>query len=253
MLFVPFVAILAALAPGAPARAIINGSPDGGGHPQVGAMIDSRSFPDGTWSYCSGTLISPTVFLTAAHCGEPSQTRAKVSFASRYHHGDTAYVGRYVADTKYRKASDLHDIAVVIFDSSVPGVRPARLPAAGALDQLRADGDLRAEGFTTVGFGARAGKRSGKFAYDDTRYQANISYHGLTRNWLQLTPRLDEGDGSTCYGDSGGPNFLGGPDSDLLVATSISSDDSACKATNVDYRLDTPAARDFLGKYVTLP
>jgi secreted trypsin-like serine protease len=251
MLFVPFVAIMAALA--APAPAIINGSPDGGGHPQVGAMLDSRSFPDGTWSYCSGTLISPTVFLTAAHCGEASQKRAKVSFASRYHLGDTAYAGRYVADPKYRKASDLHDIAVVIFDSPVSGIRPARLPTAGALDGLRSDDSLRSAGFTTVGFGAREGKRSGKFAYNDTRYQANISYSSLTRNWLQLTPKLDEGDGSTCYGDSGGPNFLGGPASDLLVATSISSDDSACKATNVDYRLDTPTARRFLGKYVTLP
>jgi hypothetical protein len=26
-----------------------------------------------------------------------------------------------------------------------------------------------------------------------------------------------------------------------------------CRATNVDYRLDTPSARAFLGQYVTLP
>lgn len=253
MPFAPFVALVASLVTTAPAQAIVNGSPDGDGHPQVGAMLDSRAFPDGTWSYCSGTLISPTVFLTAAHCGEASQKRAKVSFATRYHLGDAAYVGRYVADPKYHKASDLHDIAVVIFDSPVPGIRPARLPRAGELDRLQSGGDLQAAAFTAVGYGAREGKRSGKFAYSDTRYQANITYHSLTRSWLQLTPRLDEGDGSTCYGDSGGPNFLGGPDSDLLAATSISSDDSVCKATNIDFRLDTPSVRRFLGRYVTLP
>jgi hypothetical protein len=219
----------------------------------VGAMLDSRAFPDGTWSYCSGTLISPTVFLTAAHCGEPSQKRAKVSFANRYRFGDSAYVGRYVPDPRYRKASDLHDIAVVIFDSPIPGIRPARLPKARTLDRLRADGDLRSATFTTVGYGARETARRGKFTYADTRYQASISYDGLTRSWLQLTPKRAQGDGGSCYGDSGGPNFLGGPASDLLVATSISSDGSACKSTNIDYRLDTPAARRFLGKYVTLP
>ena len=49
---------------------------------------------------------------------------------------------------------------------------------------------------------------------------------------------------------SGGP-FLG--DSDLLVATTISGDDDACKATNYDYRLDAGPARDFLARYVKLP
>ncbi|HET8680819.1 MAG TPA: hypothetical protein VFM54_02920 [Micromonosporaceae bacterium] len=51
---------------------------------------------------------------------------------------------------------------------------------------------------------------------------------------------------------SGGPNFLGGPESNLLVATTITGD-SACRSTNVDYRLDTAAARQFLGQFVTLP
>jgi hypothetical protein len=60
-------------------------------------------------------------------------------------------------------------------------------------------------------------------------------------------------DGSTCFGDSGGPNFLGGPTSDLIVATTISGDDDACRTTNLDYRLDTATARAFLGKYVALP
>jgi hypothetical protein len=57
-------------------------------------------------------------------------------------------------------------------------------------------------------------------------------------------------DGGTCYGDSGGPNFLG--TSDVIAATTITGD-SVCRSTNVDYRLDTPSARNFLAPYVSLP
>jgi hypothetical protein len=63
-----------------------------------------------------------------------------------------------------------------------------------------------------------------------------------------MNPTL--GDGGTCYGDSGGPNFLG--DTDILAATTITGD-FMCRATNVVYRLDTPAARTFLARFVTLP
>jgi hypothetical protein len=82
------VAVLAAaVAIGAvPAGAIVNGTPDDGEHPMVGEVfyyvpdaIDPRFTDPGAWSSCSGTLISPTVVLTAGHCtngvglnGEPT-------------------------------------------------------------------------------------------------------------------------------------------------------------------------------------
>src|SRR5438094_811123 len=40
---------------------------DGEGHANMGALVAASAYSDGTWTYCSGTLISPTVFLTAAH------------------------------------------------------------------------------------------------------------------------------------------------------------------------------------------
>jgi hypothetical protein len=59
------VLILLAIVP--MAVAITFGQPDGNGHPNVGAMIVQE--PDGVkYLYCSGTLIAPDVFLTAAHC-----------------------------------------------------------------------------------------------------------------------------------------------------------------------------------------
>jgi len=53
------------------------------------------------------------VVVTAAHCGDPGQTTARVSSSSHYHDGDTVYAGRWIPDPRYRKAqSDPFDIAV---------------------------------------------------------------------------------------------------------------------------------------------
>src|SRR5688500_6251729 len=45
----------------APAEAIIEGQPDGNRHPYVGMAFNDQFL-------CSGSLIAPTVFLTAGHC-----------------------------------------------------------------------------------------------------------------------------------------------------------------------------------------
>ena len=58
------------------------------------------------------------------------------------------------------------------------------------------------------------------------------------------------GNGGTCYGDSGGPNFLG--TTDVIAGTTITGDTN-CRSTNVDYRLDTASARQFLARFVPLP
>jgi hypothetical protein len=67
--------VVAALVLAMPAAAITNGELDGNGHPYVGELlfyvpdeVDSRFTDPGAWFSCSGTLISPTVVLTAGHC-----------------------------------------------------------------------------------------------------------------------------------------------------------------------------------------
>jgi hypothetical protein len=251
--------ILTALTVGvaSPAFAITNGSADGTGHPEVGALIAGKPHSDGTYAYCTGTLIAPTVFLTAAHCGEHGQTTARVTFSSHYQVGDKVYTGRYVKDPRYKSNDDLHDMAVVVFKSAVTDIQPAILPTLGVLDHLKGKNSLKAAIFTPVGYGSLNptkgphGKR--RYAYNDTRNQTSISFKTLSRMWLDLRLDHSRNDGSTCFGDSGGPNFLGGAGSHLLVATTISGADNDCRAANFDYRVDTASARHFLSEYVKLP
>jgi secreted trypsin-like serine protease len=241
---------IAALAAG-PADAITNGTADGNAHPNVGGLVADQAYPDGTWIYCSGTLISPTVFLTAAHCAEGGGDRVRVTFSPAYHAGDTVYAGTFHGDPLYgRNQNDPHDIAVVVLDQDVSSTTPAPLPTAGSLANLPTS-----QRITSVGYGAydvvkAHGAGGHDFLYDDVRNQAVGTLNATTPSWLRVSMNPSTGNGGTCYGDSGGPNFLG--TTTTLAAITITGD-FTCRATNVTYRLDTASARDFLGRYVTLP
>src|SRR5436305_7575515 len=102
----------AALAFAATAVAITNGSPDGNRHPEVGALLAQQAFSDGTWEECSGTLIAPRLFLTAAHCDE-GVSRVAVTFDSSYVYPSGAtYCGTWHADPDYNQAqSNPQDLA----------------------------------------------------------------------------------------------------------------------------------------------
>src|SRR5919199_2262932 len=102
-----------------PGWAITNGAPDGNGHPAVGGLVSATQYSDGTWIYCSGTLVSPTVFVTAAHCAEDTPN-VRVTFDSAYQAGDKVYAGTFHGDPAYNQTqSDPHDIAVVTLKTAV--------------------------------------------------------------------------------------------------------------------------------------
>ena len=248
MRFAPFVAVIAAFFAFSfsPASAITNGTPDGAGHPAVGALVASKAYSDGTWAYCTGTLISPTVFLTAAHCGQSGQRTAMVSFAIQYQLGAGVYVGRYEADPLYTDSRELHDIAVVVFSTPIPGIRPARLPTAGMLDQLKADGTLAKSAFTPVGYGSVLpdGPDRQKFHYSDTRRRTSISFGSLTPHWLKLSEDAAKKDGGTCFGDSGGPNLLDNTNTILSVNSFVTN--GRCNGVTYSFRIDTPEALSFI-------
>jgi secreted trypsin-like serine protease len=96
---------------------------------------------------------------------------------------------------------------------------------------------------------------SGVFAgtyVDGIRRYALQSYLSLQASWLNLSMNPSTGDGGTCYGDSGGPHFLGGVDSNLIVSITVTGD-AMCRATDKTYRIDTASARAFLDDFVALP
>lgn len=230
----------------------ITGGPDGNGHPEVGAMLAPHAYSDGTWESCTGTLISPTVFLTAAHC--EGADRVAVTFDAAYDAATgTTYWGTWHADPAYNQAqSDPHDLAVIVLDKAVKGITPARLPRLGQLDSLKVGDPI-----TAVGYGAQSvtmGAGGANFHYADVRYVATGSVNAMNAAWLRASMNPATGDGGTCYGDSGGPNFLGAgaTETNIVAATTITGD-YVCRATNVDYRLDTQSARAFLGQFVKLP
>jgi hypothetical protein len=245
--------VVASLIVAAPASAITNGTNDGNGHPEVGMMLSQQVHSDGTWTRCTGTLISSNVFLTAAHCEIPGVTEVSVTFDPAYVAGDITYTGTWNADPAFsQKQGDPHDVAVIVLHSSPPGITPARLPTANSNAGLGKN-----QQFTSVGYGtlsAQNGPGGQTFPIDDVRHVAVGTLNSITPTWLRISQNASTGNGGTCYGDSGGPNFLGAgaSETNIIAATTITGD-TACRSTNVDYRLDTASARSFLANYVTLP
>jgi V8-like Glu-specific endopeptidase len=246
------VTTVALLVAATPAPAITNGTDDGNGHPEVGMMLAPQVHSDGTWTRCTGTLISSTVFLTAAHCEIPGATQVKVTFDSAFTFPGTTYTGTWHADPAFSQSQgDPHDIAVIVLNTS-PGITPAVLPGAGSNEGLSKN-----QKFTSVGYGTSAavnGPGGHTFPIDDVRHVAVGTLNSVTKSFLRISQNASHGDGGTCYGDSGGPNFLGAGATETNVIAAITiTGDTACRSTNVDYRLDTASARGFLANYVSVP
>lgn len=269
-------AALAVLLAVAPAAAITYGALDDDAHPNVGALIAEWRTPGVKEEFCSGTLIAPTVFLTASHCTASLQSRGIqdhdvwVSFDTDI--GDpvrastTLIRGTMHTHPEFGFSgpdgfSDPHDIAVIVLDQPAgdlyPGIEPASLPTLGLFDQMAKKNGLRGQKFTAVGYGVHQPQLGGGpqvFPFDGMRWRAVSEFNALNNAWLRLSQNNATDDGGTCYGDSGGPNFLGAGDSETDMTAGITvTGDTACLATNVIYRLDTPSARAFLATYVTLP
>lgn len=145
---------------------------------------------------------------------------------------------------------------MILFDKPVKGVTPAGLPEAGLFDRLAKKNGLKDQRFTAVGYGVHEPTIGGPptFPYDGERWRSVSEFNALSGVWLRLSQNNATDDGGTCYGDSGGPNFLGAGQTETNIVASITvTGDAMCLATNDTLRLDTPSARAFLDDYVTLP
>lgn len=261
-----FLAFAASVVIATPIHAIAYGERDGTDHPNVGALIAEWREPGVKEQFCSGTLISPTVFLTAAHCtayleslGIPND-QIWVSFevdVDPIPSSSKLIQGTWVTNPGFNQAqSDTGDLAVVLLSKRVRNVEPASLPPLGLLDDLGPPG-LKGQLFTAVGYGVHEPEIGGgppSFPYDGERWRSVSRFKALNDAWLRLSQNDATSDGGTCFGDSGGPNFFGAGDeeSDMIAAVTVTGD-AMCLATNVVYRLDTESAQTFLGNYVDLP
>lgn len=214
---------------------------------------------------CSGTLITPNVFLTAAHCTlfytqdlAPEGDVAYVSLDQSIPFGSLTSnktellpVAHVVSNPNYNPSQgDSGDIGVLILERSVRGVTPATLPACGLLDQLVAQNGLKTATFTNAGYGLQNRVVGGGLPFFQDlnpipRMFSFSSFNSLNGGYLRLSQNPSTGNGGTCFGDSGGPNFLTVNGKQLIVAITITGD-SVCRSTNVDYRLDTVSAQGFL-------
>jgi secreted trypsin-like serine protease len=256
-------------------RAITYGFVDTNGtYSNVGAFIVQRPSDGHIFPICSGTLISGGVFLTAGHCTDffnqslaPLGFTAHVSFDSPIGFGDltdlnatkTIPVLQVVTNPGFnRTQSDPGDLGVLLVSASdTVGVTPAALPSFGLLSQLADKNGLKDAVFTAVGYGEQnrivgGGPPFFQDANPVPRMFAFSTFSALDKGYLRSSQNPATGNGGTCYGDSGGPNFLDVNGTRTLAAITITGD-TPCRSRNVDYRLDTASARQFLASYVLLP
>lgn len=255
------IVVLLALLVG-PAAGVTNGEPDGDGHPHVGLLVfDVDEQP--AWR-CSGTLLSPTVMLTAGHCtfgasggrvwfesdardteatGYPFPGGTSVEFSEIHTHPD------YDDDAFF-----MHDVGVAILSEAVDSPRYGELPEVGVLDDLATRRGLHKQQFTPVGYGLQSVVPEEEAEL--VRYRATV---GLID--VQGTAGIPEGTavmftnnpgrkntGGTCFGDSGGPVFFEG--SDVLAAVTSFGLNANCVGVGGGYRIDTTDDQEFIGQFL---
>ena len=147
-------------------------------------------------------------------------------------------------------ANDTFDIAVVVLNQDVTGITPAQLPIANQLGTM-SNAQLQSATFVAAGYGTVRDDKTGgwhSLTFDGKRRFAEQTALSLTKAWFTLSMNPSTGDGGTCFGDSGGPHFLG----NVVVSVTVTGD-RFCRATDKTYRTDTAVARDFLDEFVALP
>ena len=270
--FVACAALLAVTLFGATAAmAITNGVPDGTNHPYVGLMVAQDADGVPLWR-CSGSLLSPTAFLTAGHCTESPAAHIEIWFGQGPVLTDPDYTAAVAADHDgvvscddsalfdgYPCEGDVggtphsypgfctgcanglpsyayRDVGVVELENPVPTAlvdEYAALPDPGLVDTLANKNPVDFVGYG-VQFQANvpgsqlpqpppyyrwAGPKERMYAPSEL-VSGNFKQSG---EFIRLALNPGGGSGGTCFGDSGGPDLLGGTDTVLSVNSHVTN------------------------------
>lgn len=250
MLFAIFSVMMLLAVAVSPVGAVTDGELDGNGHPYVGLMVAQDAEGNPLWR-CTGTLLSSTVFLTAGHCTEAPAAHAEIWFNADVESGIPANGYPFTGDvggTTYThpqydpNAFFLFDLGVVVLDEPVVMSGYGALPQLNQLDALKTKRGLQDVTFTAVGYGLQQSFPDAASWKEHNQRVRMVAHPKL----LQINTGFT-GDGSlllsnntntggTCFGDSGGPNFIG--DSNVLAGVTSFGLNSTCAGTGGVYRVD---------------
>ena len=151
-----------------------------------------------------------------------------------------------------------YDLGVVELDTPVVMSEYGALPKEDELDRLNARRGQQEVGFTSVGYGLQASFPDAA-AWKDQAYKirmvsypqlVQINVPGFTGDFSILLSN-NANTGGTCFGDSGGPNFIG--TSNVIGGVTSFARNGNCAGTGGVYRLDRADDLDWLAGFGVVP
>ncbi len=260
------IAVLLLVTPGV--GAITWGVPDNGEHPHVGTLLFVQN---GVGYYsCSGTLLSPTVMLTAGHCVEGAGNVNDVTYVrfeenalaglaeakslDQWLRKDWIKAKAVIPHPQYDDFAEFpltYDVGLVILS------KPVNLPVYGQLppENLLATLGPKDDSFTVVGYGSHGVLVPLQELNDDyARYKGTVSlieinstFAGGASAKFTNNPGGGNGSGGSCFGDSGGPVFWGNSNT---IGAIVSWGITPCVGVDYQFRMDTPTALNFVRQYL---
>jgi hypothetical protein len=241
------------------AQAITNGQPDGNGHPYVGLVVSYFQVgSDIVPMFCNGSLITPTLVLTAGHCTFGAMA-ARVWFDEVIEGNPDFPDGGYDGTPHTHPdwcwgcgnglpGFDHRDVAVVVLSKpAVPDCdvgRCAALPDSGLVDRL-----MKKAPIDIVGYGVQ-NPIPPKYSYLHNRYYAfseiiSVKFKN-SDEFIRIKLNPGGGSGGTCHHDSGGPALLGDTNTILAVNTAVVGSGMNCNGVGYSTRVDIPGVLNWI-------